>query len=60
MLVLSRKAGETLRIGEATLTVVRVSGGKVRIGIEAPSAVPIRRSRNLGGAGVQDAARRSA
>lgn len=37
MLVLSRKTGETILIGEdIEVTVVRVSSGAVRIGISAP------------------------
>lgn len=37
MLVLSRREGERIRIGESiTVTVVRCAGDKVRIGIEAP------------------------
>jgi carbon storage regulator len=37
MLVLTRKNGQRIRIGEAiTITVVRVGHGCVRIGIEAP------------------------
>ncbi|NNL86996.1 MAG: carbon storage regulator CsrA [Myxococcales bacterium] len=44
MLVLTRKARETLRIGgEVRVTVLSVSGGQVRIGIEAPSSVAIHR-----------------
>lgn len=42
MLVLSRKVGERIRIGDAvTVTVVRVSGGGVRLGIEAPPELPV-------------------
>ena len=38
MLVLSRKEGERLRLGESiVLTVVKLKGDKVRLGIEAPS-----------------------
>jgi carbon storage regulator len=38
MLVLTRKAGESFLIGEeVTVTVVRITGGGVRLGIEAPS-----------------------
>lgn len=38
MLVLSRKEGERLRLGESiVLTVVKLNGDKVRLGIEAPS-----------------------
>ena len=38
MLVLSRKESERIRLGDnIVLTVVRVSGDKVRLGIEAPS-----------------------
>ena len=37
MLVLSRREGELIKIGEAiTVTVVRIGGDKVRIGINAP------------------------
>ena len=37
MLVLSRKQNERIRVGDAVVvTIVRVSGDKVRIGIEAP------------------------
>ncbi len=44
MLVLSRKVGETIQIGtDITLTINRVSGGRVQIGIEAPREVAIRR-----------------
>lgn len=42
MLVLSRKVGERIWIGdEIAVTVVRVSGGSVRIGIEAPHDLPV-------------------
>ena len=38
MLVLSRKESERIKLGDSiVLTVVRVSGDKVRIGIEAPA-----------------------
>lgn len=42
MLVLSRKVGERIWIGdEISVTVVRITGGGVRIGIEAPSEMPV-------------------
>ncbi len=42
MLVLSRKVGEKIWIGEnISVTVVRVAQGIVRIGIEAPHDLPI-------------------
>jgi carbon storage regulator len=42
MLVLSRKVGERIWIGEhISVTVVRVTGGGVRIGIEAPAELPV-------------------
>ena len=42
MLVLSRKVGEKILIGdEIAVTVVRVAQGIVRIGIEAPKEMPI-------------------
>ena len=38
MLVLSRKESERIRLGDSiVLTIVRVSGDKVRLGIEAPA-----------------------
>ena len=45
MLVLSRRVGEKIEIGNGiTVTVLRVTGKSVRIGIEAPDCVSIRRS----------------
>ncbi len=42
MLVLSRKVGERILIGDqVTVTVVRISGGGVRLGIEAPSEMAV-------------------
>ena len=42
MLVLSRKVGETIRIGdEINVTVVRVGPGAVRIGVDAPASVAV-------------------
>lgn len=44
MLVLSRKPGERLFIGEGvTLTILRVKGDCVRLGLEAPAHVKILR-----------------
>ncbi len=44
MLVLTRKPGEALRIGEdITVTVVDVREGQVRLGIEAPQGIRIYR-----------------
>jgi carbon storage regulator len=44
MLVLSRKESERIRLGDSIIvTVVRVSGDKVRLGIEAPSDVLVLR-----------------
>ncbi len=48
MLVLSRKAGESLLIGEnITVTVVAVEGDRVRLGLEAPSEMRIFRKELL-------------
>jgi len=45
MLVLSRKMGESLSIGEnVTVKVVRTQGGRVQLAIDAPREVAIRRS----------------
>lgn len=48
MLVLSRKESERLVIDEnIVITVVRIAGGGVRLGIEAPREVSIRREELL-------------
>ena len=42
MLVLSRKSGERIWIGDQiSVTVVRITGGGVRLGIEAPAELPV-------------------
>jgi carbon storage regulator len=44
MLVLSRKEGELVHVGDGiTVRVLKVRGGRVWIGIEAPPDVPILR-----------------
>lgn len=48
MLVLSRKAGESLVIGENIhITVTQIGKGRVRIGIDAPKDVHVRRTELL-------------
>jgi carbon storage regulator len=48
MLVLSRKLGEKICIGEnVCITVVDIDRGKVRLGIEAPRDVPVFRQELL-------------
>ena len=42
MLVLTRKSGETLKIGDdIVITVVKIKGNQVRIGIDAPKEIPV-------------------
>lgn len=54
MLVLSRKRDEKIVIGDRiVITIVEVRGDKVRLGIEAPTDVPVHRQE------VYDAIRRS-
>lgn len=44
MLVLMRRIGETLMIGDdVTVTVLGIQGNQVRIGINAPKKVPVHR-----------------
>ena len=50
MLVLSRKSQETVVVGGAdgldrlvTVTVLEIGAGKVRLGFEAPDAIPVHR-----------------
>ena len=48
MLVLSRKENERLVIdGNIIITVVRITGGGVRIGIEAPPEISVKREELL-------------
>ena len=43
MLVLSRKLGESLIVGEIEIKVTEISGDRVKIGIEAPKSLKIMR-----------------
>ena len=54
MLVLTRKEGEKIYVGEnVAITIVRIAGGTVRIGIEALPDTPIMRG-ELKGTLVKD------
>jgi carbon storage regulator len=49
MLVLSRKTGEKVIIGGAiTITIIRASRSRIRLGVEAPDGVEILRSELVG------------
>ncbi|GMR06502.1 MAG: carbon storage regulator CsrA [Gammaproteobacteria bacterium] len=44
MLILTRRTGETLNIGDnIQVTVLGIKGNQVRIGIDAPKDVPVHR-----------------
>ena len=44
MLILSRREGEILKIGDAiSITVLRVKGKQVRLGVNAPKDVAVQR-----------------
>ena len=44
MLILTRRVGESLKIGDTvTVTVLAINGHQVRIGIDAPRDVPVHR-----------------
>ena len=44
MLILTRKVGEAVMIGEdIAITVLRVKGNQVRLGVEAPKRVSVQR-----------------
>lgn len=60
MLVLTRKVGQRVLIGEnVAVTIVRVSQGTVRLGIEAPPETPIVREELQLELEASDAARRA-
>ena len=44
---LSRRLGESLLIGDVTVTVLEIAGGRVRLGVRAPRDVPIYREELL-------------
>jgi len=49
MLILTRRAGETVMIGsDITITVLGVKGNQVRIGINAPKDERIQSEKNAG------------
>jgi carbon storage regulator len=59
MLVLSRKLGENIRIGdEIKVIVLDVRGGQVKLGIEAPNSVQVHRQEIY--LRIQEANRRAA
>ena len=44
MLILTRRTGETIRIGnDIEITVLGVKGNQIKIGINAPKTVPVHR-----------------
>ena len=45
MLVLSRKTGEEIAVnnGDITISVLGITGKKVRLGVSAPSGIPVHR-----------------
>ena len=44
MLVLTRRSGETLHIGDnISVTVLEVRGNQAKIGVEAPKDIPVHR-----------------
>ena len=54
MLVLTRKDGQGLRIGDALVTILSSRGGRIRIGVAAPASVLVLRE-ELSGAEAGDA-----
>lgn len=47
MLVLGRRQGEQITIGDdIVISIIRAGSGSVRIGVEAPRSLPVRRRAN--------------
>jgi len=45
MLVLSRRNGERIQVGDSvTILVVKIGHGKVRLGVAAPKEIPVHRA----------------
>ncbi|HJQ80063.1 MAG TPA: carbon storage regulator [Lacipirellulaceae bacterium] len=61
MLVLSRKESQRIRLGDSiVITIVKISGDKVRVGIDAPSSVLVLRDELETRAPAADAANQNA
>ena len=44
MLILTRRVGETIKIGDdISMTILSVKGNQVRIGTDAPKSMPVHR-----------------
>jgi carbon storage regulator len=55
MLVLSRKVGERIQLGDhITVTLVKINGNTVRLGIDAPANMSVARQELIGRAANQD------
>lgn len=57
MLTLTRKLSESILIGNVRITVTKIHGGKVRLGIDAPKDVSVHReevARRIEANGKQD------
>ncbi len=53
MLILTRREGECVRIGaDISITVLRVKGGQVRLGVNAPKNVSVQREEIFGQPGA--------
>jgi carbon storage regulator len=56
MLVLTRKVGERIQLGDQiTVTLVKINGNIVRLGIDAPPEVPVMRQELANRAAAQSA-----
>ncbi len=56
MLILTRKAGETITIGEnIQIQVLGIKGGQVRIGVDAPREIAVNREEVFGLSNKKDA-----
>ena len=58
MLVMSRKSGDTIEIGDAKVMFLEIKSGRIRIGVQAPRSIPVFRGETADTIREQESLRR--